>query len=181
MFLLVLIKLGLILQETIQPPFAGDNWFQYGLAGALIILMGLLLKYIIQRESHDKAREDNLSKQRSDMYREDNKMRDERWIKSLEGVNKTLERTEKEGDKFITALNNIVMAGSKNYNDAVEKFIQLFNKVMEQSSFQTQTLVELKIIVSKLPSEFNSLKNDINARLENLTLNYNLEKKDAQK
>jgi hypothetical protein len=152
------------------------NWFQFGLGGILAFLIYLLLKYIKQR---DRA-EQSSAQQRSERYRDDNKIRDEKYIEALGGVTRTLEKIDKDGDKFIGAMNDIVTAGSENYNGAIEKFVQLVNRVMEQSNFQTQTLIELKTIVAKLPSEFQSLKSDINKHLQNLVMSYDLTKKEDE-
>lgn len=180
MFLLVFIKFGLLLQETspviTDPP--GGNWFQYGLAGALIILMGLILKYIMQRDQRDKeredkrieqenAREERLAKQRSEMYREDNKIRDERWIKTMEGMTKSLEKVDTDGSKFIDAT-----------KETIEMFTGLVNKVMDQSNYQTQVLTELKTLITKLPSEFAAEKKEIIEHLKMIGVNYELKKKD---
>ena len=168
--MLVLLSICLILQETIPPVLpTGDNWFQYGLAGALIVLMSLLLKYFLQKEKTDKDREAELAKQRSDMYREDNKLRDERWCKTLEHLSKVLEKVDKDGSKYIDAT-----------KEMVDKFVELVNKVMEQTNFQTQVLVELKTIITKLPDEFKSEKQEIISYLESLTLNYELKHKDEK-
>lgn len=167
--LLVLLNLALLLQETVAPVVTtpADNWFQYGLAGALIVLMGLLLKYIIQRDQSDKEREAKLALQRSEMYRDDNKLRDERYVKTLESLTKILEKIDKDGSKFIEAT-----------NCTIDKFVQLVDKVMDQSNYQTQVLTELKSIVAKLPSEFLNEKKEIIEHLEKLTMNYELKHKD---
>lgn len=131
------------------------NWFQFGIAGVLAYLIYILLKYIKQR---DRAEQDH-SKERSAMYREDNEERDKRFIDLLKSI-------DISGQRFVDATNT-----------NIEKFIQLVNKVMEQGTYQTQVLTELKTIVNKLPSEFSTLKNDINEHLEQLTMNYELKKK----
>jgi hypothetical protein len=166
----MLIIIALILQETVQPPMIvkPDNWFEYGLAGALIFLMGLLLKYIIQRDQNDKEREAKLALQRSEMYREDNKVRDERWIKTLESLAKILENIDKDGCRFIDATNT-----------TIEKFIQLVDKVMDQANYQTQVLTELKTIVQKLPGEFQLEKKEIIEHLDKLVMNLELKKRIA--
>ena len=154
----MLLVLTVLLQQMTDPGINPGNWFQYGLAGILAFLIYLLLKYIRQRDKHDQE----LAKERSAMYRDDNKVRDERFIEVLKSI-------DVNGERFIESTNS-----------NVEKFIQLVNKVMEQTNFQTQTLVELKTIVSKLPSEFQTLKADINDHLEKLVMSYDLTKKDEQ-
>ena len=143
-------------QQIPDVPGGASDWFQYGLAGVLAFLIGLLIKYIAQRDKHDQE----LAKERSAMYREDNEARDQRFIEALKSI-------DLSGDRFVNATNN-----------NIEKFIQLVNKVMEMGNFQTQILVELKTIVSKLPSEFQALKADINKHLEKLVLGYDLTKKE---
>lgn len=157
LLLLVLINFGLILQQSIAP--LGDSpvdWFQYGLAGVLAYLIFLLLKYIRQRDKYEQDK----AKERSEMYREDNRIRDQRFMDALKSM-------DIGGCRFVESTNS-----------NIEKFVQLVNKVMEQSNFQTQTLIELKTIVSKLPAEFHALKSDINKHLENLVMSYDLTKKD---
>lgn len=155
MLLVLTENLALLLQQTVTPYADPGNWFQYGLAGVLAFLIGLLLKYIMQRDKHDQE----TALKRSEMYRDDNRIRDERLYKILQSV-------DVNGDKFVEATNG-----------NIDKFVQLINKVMEQSNYQTQTLVELKTIISKLPSEFQVLKNDINLRLEKIGVVYELKKK----
>lgn len=147
----------IILQQLfVDPAINPVNWFQFGIAGVLAFLLYLLLKYIRQRDKYEQDR----SKERSEMYRDDNKVRDQRFIEALQSI-------DISGERFVEATNS-----------NIEKFIQLVNKVMEQSNFQTQTLIELKTIISKLPSEFHLLKADINEHLRKLVISYNLTKKE---
>jgi len=154
----MLLVLTVLLQQVTDPAMNQDGWFQYGLAGVLASLIYLLLKYIKQRDKHDS----DSAKQRSEMYREDNRARDDRFADALKSI-------DVSGQRFINATNS-----------NIEKFVQLVNKVMEQGNYQTQILIELKTIVSKLPGEFRSLKEDINEHLEKLSMNYDLTKKDDQ-
>jgi hypothetical protein len=166
-----LLNLLLLMQEpTINP--SPDNWFQYGIAGILAFLMILIIKYITQREKYDKESESTLAKQRSEMYRDDNRIRDERWIKTLENLGKVLEKVDKDGDKFINAINSVVMEGSENYNEAIEKFVQLVNKVMDLGNYQTQVLIELKGIITKLPEEFRIMRDETLKRVDQLAIDF---------
>ena len=161
----MLLVLTVLLQQITVPEGGPDTWFQYGLAGALVFLMILILKYIVQRDKADTKermdREEKLAGQRSELYRADNKIRDERWIKSLEGIVKTLETVDVNGSRFIEATNT-----------TIDKFVQLVNKVMEQSNYQTQILTELKVLISKLPSDFESVKKELSDNLKILAMNY---------
>ncbi len=147
--------LTILLQTPNDPLINIGNWFEFGIAGVLAYLIYLLLKYIKQRDKADQEQ----AKERSMMYREDNRARDERFIEALKSI-------DVSGQRFVDATNL-----------NIEKFIQLVNKVLEQSNFQTQVLTEVKTIVSKLPSEFSGLKDDIYRHLEQLTMNYELKKK----
>jgi hypothetical protein len=155
--LLVLLNLSVLLQQS-PSTTAHDisEWFQYGIAGVLAFLITLLLKYIMQRDKADQK----LALQRSEMYRDDNKKRDDRFIEALKAI-------DCSGERFVEATNL-----------NIEKFVSLVNKVMEQSNYQTQVLIELKAIASKLPHEFESVKKDINDQLEKLSIHYEIRRRD---
>ena len=132
------------------------NWFQYGIAGVLAILLLYLIKYIIQRDKHDQEN----ALERSKLYREDNETRDKRFLDVIKSI-------DINGQRFVDSTNS-----------NIEKFITLVNKVMEMSQYQTQVLVELREVVIKLPPEFEALRKDIKEALDKLTLQYEIKPKE---
>jgi len=170
------LSISAMLQQTIQTP---DNWFQYGIAGALVFLMILILKYIMQRDKQDanerQEREARLALQRSEMYREDNKLRDQRWMDAVGELREALEKVDANykdtSQKFIDA-----------NRENIEKFIGVVNKVMDQNSYVAEVLTGLKSTVERLTTanqkEFETLKNSILEHLNKITLNYEIKRKD---
>ena len=181
--LLVLLNLSLILQ-SIPPPtnYTDYGWVPYGFAALVAGQLFQIIRWIMKKDERTAERraeaaainlealykrEERLATERSEKYREDNRIRDDKYIKSMEANTKVLEKISGDGNKFIDAT-----------KDMVEKFVQLVNKVMDQSNYQTETLIELKSMVSILPGEFENLKKDINDHLEKLTYRYELIRKD---
>lgn len=174
-------NLGAMLQTNNTPGLGIDNWFQFGLAGLLIALMITLIKYIRDKDKEESkerlAREDKLAIRRSEMYREDNKVRDERWTEAVDELKEALTMVDKNyreaGDKFIAA-----------NRESIERFIGVVNKQMDQNAYVAEVLTGLKTSVERMTltnkTEFESLKNNIIDRLGDITLNYELKPKDRR-
>lgn len=180
--LLVLQSIGLILQ-TPQPTY---EWMPYSIGVLALtqlfqIVMALIKKYGNSAEARAQAaaknletlyaREERLSKERSEKYREDNKLRDQRLLDVLQKI-------DADGSKFIDALKETNERFACITTEDRKNFVDLINKVMEQNAYATGVLVELKKDIELLPEEFQNLKKEINIKLDNMSIHYELHLKE---
>ncbi len=172
------LQLNFILQAL---PDGGGNWFQYGIAGALVALMIMILKYIIQRDKHDQIarekRDDALELQRTELRLKENEARDEKFLETIADLKEFLAGVDKNykeiSTQFITT-----------NKDAIDKFVSVINEQSKQTSYTVQVLTELKYTINELrnsnKTDFELMKNAVLDKLAKLGVYYEIRKKDKE-
>lgn len=161
-------QLVIILQQVQQTDPISNSLLNYGLAGALIIVILVLIKYF-----RDSGMRDN--KSREDDLMEKNKFREERYATTISDLKTVIEKVDQN---YRVAIDKM----DKNHRENIEKFVGVIRDVMEQNNYSTQILTELKskieasLITNK--DNFKSFKHDITNILQQMGIEYNLTRKD---
>lgn len=150
-----------IAQQTVGEPLT-NSLLQYGIAGALIILLIMLFRFFANHSSKENiAREDKIM--------EHNKSREEAYkdtVLTLKSLIRDLDTNWKTtADRM-----------DRNYQDSIDKFIKVIDKVMDQNSYTTQILVELKDKIEHYTkrNDIEEMKKEIINHINKINLQYNL-------
>lgn len=146
------------------------NIFDYGIAGALIIVIIIIFqffKWITERENkrRDKAYADLLDKLNGD-----SKLRDE-------GYKRLVDSTGGEFKKIICDLTRLIEKTDRNYSDAIDKFIKVIKEQADSNSYLISELTKLQEKIEALTRNSSSTKNDILDAIKSLTLHYEIKSK----
>lgn len=151
----------IILQQSVGEP-STNLLFQYGLAGALIVLLIMLFKFFASNTNKESAaREDKImthNKLREESYRE--------TVDSLKGLIRELDQNWKTtADRM-----------DRNYQHSIGEFIKVIDKVMDQNSYTTEVLIQLqhKVDAALKKNDIEALRNEIVGIIRKIGLEYNL-------
>lgn len=163
--LLVLLHSALswiILQSTLQDTSSLNSLLQYGLAGAMVILLILMFRFYASHANKEgEKREKNImdhNEKRENAYQE--------TVSTLRTLIRDLDSNWKStADRM-----------DRNYQESISRFISVVDKVMDQNSYATQVLVELRDKVEHYNkrNDIDEMKREILAVLSKITLEYNL-------
>jgi hypothetical protein len=147
----------------VNPPEV-KSWLDYGLTVAFIGLLIYIFWYLQKSEALKEAK-------RSERYQSDNKVRDERYGNLI-----------KELSSIIKENHTSIQKIDANYNEAIEKFIVVINKQMDQNNYIVRELTDLKNEIQtnlKLNSrDFKELERAIINKIDSLTLHYEISRKE---
>lgn len=159
--LTLLTSAPLILQTTIQDTSL-NPLLQYGIAGGMVILLILLFKFFASHNNRE-------GEKREKRIMEHNENRENAYKETVSTL-RTLVRDLDSNWK------NTADRMDRNYQESISRFINVVDKVMDQNSYATQVLVELRDKVEHYNkrNDIEEMKREILAVINKITLEYNL-------
>lgn len=151
----------IILQQSVGEPSI-NFLLQYGIAGALIILLIMLFKFFAAHNNKENAA-------REEKIMDHNKLREHSYkelVDSLKGLIRDVDNNWKTtADRM-----------DRNYQDSIDKFIKVIDKVMDQNSYTAEVLIQLqhKVDAALKKNDIEALRNEIVNILSKIGLEYNL-------
>lgn len=161
----------LFIAQTIAQMEPNTNLFKdYGFPGLLILLMIFMFKYFISEASKQ-------SEKREKEIMRENEIREKAYQSSIDQMQKLVETVSRDWRETNFKLD-------RNYQDAINKFVQVIKEQAEQNNYSVQVLTELKEKIEELSkkkhlsfTDFESFKTDILNIFQKIGIEYNLPKK----
>ncbi len=161
MFILNIVFIASIFPLVAQElPFT--SYLQYGIAGIMAVLLYFVFKHIV-------AASDKRNADREERILAHNKQREESYTSLVKSVKDLIGDLDKNWKSTADRMD-------RNYQDSIDKFIKVIDKVMDQNSYTTQILVELKDKIEHFTkkNDVDEMKKEILAALNKIVLEYNL-------
>lgn len=165
--LLHVLTSALIIAQTTLPEPSTNVFKEYGIPGLLILLMLGMFKYFISDA-------DKKSEKREKDIMTHNGIREKALEQSLESLQKLVERVGQDWRETNFKLD-------RNYQDAINKFVQVIKDQSEQNNYSVQVLTELKEKIEELSKrshlnkeDFSNFKTELTGIFNKIGLEYNL-------
>lgn len=164
----MLLYLFTLIQPSPEPSITLAE--KYGLPGLLVLLMLGMFKYFIwDANKKNEKREQELIKE--------NAMREKALTNLVESVRDNMKRQSEDWRETNLKLD-------RNYQDAINKFVQVIKEQAEQNNYSVQVLTELKEKIEELnknkhlsANDFDTFKSEILTIIHRMGIEYNLSKK----
>jgi len=169
MLLFAINTTAIILQTTMVEP--SQNVFkEYGIPGLLILLMLGMFKYFMNDA-------DKKSEKREESIMKHNEMREKSLESALSSLQKLVERVGQDWRETNYKLD-------RNYQDAINKFVDVIKEQGEQNNYSVGVLTELKEKIEELSkrnhlsrSDYEDFRNQLTSIFNKIGLEYNLTRK----
>lgn len=161
----------------VPPSWLSELPFSVGL---LIVIVLLLYWFIQSTEKRFEKRDEELKKyneDREEKIKTTNETREKAMLLQLEQLTKLIDRIGQDWRETNLKLD-------RNYQDSINKFLEVVKQQAEQNNYSIQVLTEVKEKIDELSkkshltkNDFGEFKNEIVTILSKMGIEYNLSKK----
>jgi hypothetical protein len=153
----------------------------YGIAGALIFVIVIIFKFFQWLTEKENRRRDKAYADLLDRLNAETKSRDDEYKHLVEYVREQFKKDNEVRDyKFqevIHSLTRLIEKTDNNYNQAIDKFINVIQEQMDSNSYLVSELTKLQEKIESMGKANLSDKNELLNAIKNITILYEIKSK----
>ncbi|MBX2975440.1 MAG: hypothetical protein KF721_04850 [Ignavibacteriaceae bacterium] len=146
------------------------GYLDYGLAGALIIVIIIIFKFFQFITKRENERRDKSYSDLLNTLNENTKKRDD-------GYKELVYQTKEDFKRIITDLTRTIEKTDKNYSEAIDKFIKVIKEQNESNSYLVSELTKLQEKIENLSRNGTETKREILEAIKGLTNHFEMRAK----